>query len=558
VNDIFLSYASPDREKAKLVARVLEARGWSVWWDREIPPGKSYDEVIEEALDASNCIVVLWSKASAASGWVRAEAEEGVRRRILVPATIELATIPLGFRRIQAADLTGWKGDASHPEFRKLLEAIEGCLGQRPRAQKEPEVPPPLVVLAKPKFPLLAIGLVLVAFVMLEGVLLINSRTSTVSSAPDATTSPAQIGVAQPVVSAKEQSSPTGDPGALSSPAPSADLGANSVATAIQSPSPGMAASGAPTTATQVVASIDSASGAASPIDEICGPVEPNLATNPNAGPPVPTKPCGIDVTECARDVKSCLAGVQQKFNADASAQIGYVYLNGLGIASDLATARNWSNDASMMGNALGQDTMGRILREGVEGSAPDYAGAYKQFSAAAAQGCALAQNDLGDLYSRGNGVERDYATAMAWYRKAADQNDSMGENNVGSMYNWGRGVPIDPKQAVAWYVKAARQGNPYSQGALGYMYQTGSGVERDLVKAANCYQSGAKQGYAEAQLYLGQAYASGEGVPQDRAEAAKWYCRASAGGNVKGQVMAKSIGFDCDSMQTTAAVPGP
>jgi hypothetical protein len=170
VNDIFLSYASPDREKARLVARALEARGWSVWWDREIPPGKSYDEVIEEALDASNCIVVLWSKASAASGWVRAEAEEGLRRRILVPATIESATVPLGFRRIQAADLTGWKGEASHPEFRKLSEAIEGCLGQRPRAEKAPEVhQAPLVVLAKPKFsPLLAIGLILVAFVMLS------------------------------------------------------------------------------------------------------------------------------------------------------------------------------------------------------------------------------------------------------------------------------------------------------------------------------------------------------------------------------------------------------
>ena len=113
MNDIFLSYTSDDREKARQVARALEARGWSVWWDREIPPGKKYDKVIEEALDASNCIVVLWSKASVASGWVRAEADEGVRRRILVPAIVELATIPLGFRRIQAADLTGCRAAAA-------------------------------------------------------------------------------------------------------------------------------------------------------------------------------------------------------------------------------------------------------------------------------------------------------------------------------------------------------------------------------------------------------------------------------------------------------------
>lgn len=518
MNDIFLSYASPDREKARLVARALEARGWSVWWDREIPPGKSYDEVIEEALDASNCIVVLWSKASAASGWVRAEAEEGLRRRILVPATIESATVPLGFRRIQAADLTGWKGEASHPEFRKLSEAIEGCLGQRPRAEKAPEVhQAPLVVLAKPKFsPLLAIGLILVAFVMLGGIVLFYSRTSTVGSAPEATTSPAQI------------------------------AGAHSGATAAQSPSAGMQASGGPTTPAQLAL-----------IEATCGPAEPNLATNTNAGPPVPTKPCGIDVTQCAQDVKSCLAKAQ-KLDADAAAQLGYVYMNGLGVAADLSRARNWSNDASIMGNALGQDTLGRILQQGVAGSAPDYAGAYRQFSAAAAQGCALAQTDLGDLYSNGYGVERNYSTAMAWYKKAADQNDSMGENNLGSMYNWGTGVAKDPKQAAAWYMKAARQGNPYSQGALGYMYQTGSGVDRDLAQAITCYLNAAKQGWAEAELNLGQAYERGEGVPQDRVEAAKWYCRALAGGNVKGRVMATGIGVDCDSMQTTAAAPRP
>jgi TIR domain-containing protein len=56
VSDIFVSYASADRDRARAVAQALTEHGWSVWWDRTIPPGKQFDEVIEEALDAARCV----------------------------------------------------------------------------------------------------------------------------------------------------------------------------------------------------------------------------------------------------------------------------------------------------------------------------------------------------------------------------------------------------------------------------------------------------------------------------------------------------------------------
>jgi len=89
--DIFISYAREDRKLAKELAEALKAQGWKVWWDRVIPSGKTFDEVIEQAIDDAKCIVVLWSKISVKSSWVRTEAAEGAERGILVPIQIEEA-----------------------------------------------------------------------------------------------------------------------------------------------------------------------------------------------------------------------------------------------------------------------------------------------------------------------------------------------------------------------------------------------------------------------------------------------------------------------------------
>ena len=126
---IFLSYATADRPMAKALAAALSEHGFNVWWDRTIPPGKSFDEVIEQALDSARCVMVLWTKSSTASNWVRAEAAEGLRRQILVPVVMEDVRIPLEFRRIQAANLADWQPAADHPGFASLLSSVADVVG---------------------------------------------------------------------------------------------------------------------------------------------------------------------------------------------------------------------------------------------------------------------------------------------------------------------------------------------------------------------------------------------------------------------------------------------
>ncbi|HEX5021239.1 MAG TPA: toll/interleukin-1 receptor domain-containing protein [Candidatus Binatia bacterium] len=77
--DIFISYANEDRDRAGQLAALLEHEGWSVWWDRRIPAGRTWRSVLEGALDNSRCMIVLWSENSVNSPWVAEEAEEARR-----------------------------------------------------------------------------------------------------------------------------------------------------------------------------------------------------------------------------------------------------------------------------------------------------------------------------------------------------------------------------------------------------------------------------------------------------------------------------------------------
>ena len=122
--NIFISYANEDRERAGRLARVLESCGWSVWWDRKIIAGQTFDEAIERELEAAKCVIVLWSEKSIGSEWVKNEAAVAAERDVLVPVLIDRVKLPLEFRRRQTADLVGWDGDFGHEGFQALRDGV--------------------------------------------------------------------------------------------------------------------------------------------------------------------------------------------------------------------------------------------------------------------------------------------------------------------------------------------------------------------------------------------------------------------------------------------------
>ena len=128
--DIFISYANEDRATAARIAAHLESIGWRVWWDRRIPAGRSWRAVLAAALVDTRCMIVLWSEHSVESPWVAEEAEEARRlQKALVPVMIGRVEPPIGFRTIQAADLSRWDGSTDHAAVLQLVADLKSLIG---------------------------------------------------------------------------------------------------------------------------------------------------------------------------------------------------------------------------------------------------------------------------------------------------------------------------------------------------------------------------------------------------------------------------------------------
>ena len=127
----------------------------------------------------------------------------------------------------------------------------------------------------------------------------------------------------------------------------------------------------------------------------------------------------------------------------------------------------------------------GADFKTGVEAyDRGDYATALKEWRPLAQWGVPDAQNNLGLMYRKGQGVPQNYKEAVRWYRLAAEQGEASAQSNLGVMYSKGHGVPQDYEEAVRWSLLAAEQGHPKSQFNLGVIYSKGQGVPQNYVLA--------------------------------------------------------------------------
>ncbi len=408
--DIFISYASEDRPGVEPLARAIEDRGWSVWWDRKIPPGKTFSQVIEEALSAAKCVIVIWSNASVKSDWVQNEAAEGARRSILVPALFDDVQIPFEFRRIQAADLIDWKAETDHPGFTILIGAISEIVGpsqlkvkkaEEKRAHEER----------------------------------IREQEVKTEIKPD---KPEPVEVRPPET--ESDAKPTNETITSEQASPKSPKTSNTLKLGILA-------------AVAVLLMVGIWQWFSQPQTETSVAVKPGEALAK-----------GTEYYNAAK-YGMALPLFQQSAkqgSGEAMTYLGYMYEAGLGVKRDYAEAVRWYRKAADAGDATGMANLGYMYQMG-RGVTGDYTEAARWYRKAADAGDTRAMANLGHMYRDGSGIKRDYAEAVRWYRKAANAGNAAGMSSLGGMYRDGFGVTKDYNAAVSWYRKAADAGDDYA-----------------------------------------------------------------------------------------------
>lgn len=107
---------------------------------------------------------------------------------------------------------------------------------------------------------------------------------------------------------------------------------------------------------------------------------------------------------------------------------------------------------------------------------------------------------------------------AIASLLQKAEAGDAVAQNQIGEIYNCGEGVEMNEAEAVRWFKLAADQGNADAQCNLAECYIYGYGIDRDAQplecdkEAVRLLQLAVAQGHAEAHAFLASYMAIGKG----------------------------------------------
>ncbi len=135
--------------------------------------------------------------------------------------------------------------------------------------------------------------------------------------------------------------------------------------------------------------------------------------------------------------------------------------------ADVLYSRYKWFADADKDSNSPSKETM-RALIDAAEAGNP------------------YAMHNLGFGFEHGlRGQEKNLQKARYWYYWSAVNGFAGAQNNLGDLYEKGDGTPVDIGMAIYWYTQAAMQGEPTAYLSLGELFLEGKGIERNYFTSA-------------------------------------------------------------------------
>ncbi|WP_371396881.1 TIR domain-containing protein [Fretibacter rubidus] len=138
-NDIFLAYKVEEQDAAKRLAEALSRYDLRPWFAANLLAGQTYEDEIFSVIDNSSVAIVLWSKLSVESPWVRAEANHAFTQGKLIPVSLDGTLPPPLYRGLQTLDLSKWAEEEGLELPEVLLKSLESAIGKKISEQKIPE-----------------------------------------------------------------------------------------------------------------------------------------------------------------------------------------------------------------------------------------------------------------------------------------------------------------------------------------------------------------------------------------------------------------------------------
>lgn len=171
--------------------------------------------------------------------------------------------------------------------------------------------------------------------------------------------------------------------------------------------------------------------------------------------------------------------------------------------ANDYVAAAQYYKQAAEYGHPGAQNNLGNQYKNG-RGVDRNPQEAVRLFEASARQGSVFGMRNLATCYMDGIGVDTDFDLAIDWFETAAEQKDNLACAMLAKAYdNWNH---KDEEKMIFWHKKAAEYGNADSMFALG-MYYGKKGDNQNLSLASTYFDDAAKNGTPEMRLKVAKAF---------------------------------------------------
>lgn len=509
--DVFISYKKEERETAARLATRLTEAGYDVWWDAALLAGDRFEDEIATVLRSSRAVIVLWSKLSVASDWVKAEAESARAQKKALPAAIDdvaIESLPLLFQGIHVVRLQDWQGEDGHAGYRELMAAVSERLGDAagphltaPQAEEklaqnvgEAEVWSAIAASPHPSAEEYR------AYLKRFGT---NARFAEL----------AEIRIARLEAEDAERKAErrvvrrrwapavvlpllallivAGAGGWLWSRGDLEWVGDIFIAQASKDAAQRCGAWSASSR-------LEWRTTLPAMADGVIADCELAMKTWPD-DPDYKAMLAMVRVVQGAEHADEGIALARQAIDRNSALGnylMGVMYNYGLKVGTDFRQAANYYKAAAQLGSA---DAAGRL--------------------------CYMAE-DTGLTLPFSATTDEIYAFCSS----SSDKGSAIGQGMMGYIYEYGHfGRPIDDIKAGEFYGKSADQGNPVAKIQLGALLIRGVGLKRDPERAVILFEEAMALGYPDAMRWLAIVHELGLGVEQDIVRAGQLYDRANA-----------------------------